>query len=316
MRCSFWVPAALLLLASSSAAASAAAAIAGRKLSTWVKPGSGGPMGNDATQALAWVVEHQHQISSLSIYGMGPPGPANITGPRFNERVRELGIDTYVLWGGQWSSFATPAAIDQTVNSTVSMVVAGGFTGVDLDFEHPETWGPDFADPMNITFKAELRSKYSDFLRALSAALHRHGLKMSECVGTYPTKDGGVSVYYDPAVVAQTNDVVRVMNYDMYYVGGRGVQSIASRPDCEGMGPTSTAPWALFSMQWWMERVPTHKLVMGIPAYSNDYSALPQYGGGNGSQAGVGPPTAVETVCVLPDPIFALCVTKDSLRFG
>ena len=38
------------------------------------------------------------------------------------------------------------------------------------------------------------------------------GMKMSECVGSYPTHDGGVSVYYDPAVVAETNDVVRVMN--------------------------------------------------------------------------------------------------------
>ena len=55
----------------------------------------------------------------------------------------------------------------------------------------------------------------SDFLRALSAALHHNKLKMSECVGTYPTADGGVDVFYDTAVVAATNDVVRVMNYDV-----------------------------------------------------------------------------------------------------
>lgn len=55
----------------------------------------------------------------------------------------------------------------------------------------------------------------STFLRTLSSELHANGLKMSECVGTYPTADGGVDVFYDPVVVAETNDVVRVMNYDM-----------------------------------------------------------------------------------------------------
>ena len=43
--------------------------------------------------------------------------------------------------------------------------------------------------------------------------------------------------------------------------------------------------------------MPAHKLVMGIPAYSNDYSALPGHGGGNGSQAGVGPPASSEMMC-------------------
>ena len=69
------------------------------------------------------------------------------------------------------------------------------------------------------------------------------------------------------------------------------------RGDCAGMGPTSTTPWAEFSMRWWADRVPKEKLVMGLPAYSNDYSALPGWGGGNGTQAGVGPPAATEHMC-------------------
>ena len=171
-------------------------------------------MGDDVTEALAWVRQHKAQISSLSIYGFGPPGADNITGQRFNAELKAMGIDTYVLWGGQWSSFATPAAINGTVVDTLAMVQDNGYTGVDLDFEHPQTWGPDFQDPMNSTFKAELTSKYSDFLHALSAALHAKGLKMSECVGSYPTADGRITVYYDPAVVAETNDIIRVMNYE------------------------------------------------------------------------------------------------------
>ena len=62
----------------------------------------------------------------------------------------------------------------------------------------------------------------------------------------------------------------------------------SSRPDCYGMGPTSTAPWASMSMQWWLARVPHEKLVMGLPAYSNDYPSAP--GSGPGFQSPVGPP--------------------------
>lgn len=78
----------------------------GGKLSTWVKPGSGGVMGDDATKALAWVKKHKGSIGSLSIFGMGPPGAANVTGLRFNAELKALGIDTYVLWGGHGCHFA------------------------------------------------------------------------------------------------------------------------------------------------------------------------------------------------------------------
>ena len=38
-------------------------------------------------------------------------------------------------------------------------------------------------------------------------------------------------------------------------------------------------------MEWWAARVtPASKLVMGLPAYANDYSALPHWGGDNGTQ--------------------------------
>lgn len=111
-----------------------------------------------------------------------------------------MGIDTYFLWGGDWSSFSTKEAINNSVAYVFEHLNGTGLTGVDLDFEHPETWGPDFADPLNKSFAAELTNKYSDFLRTMSSALHAEGFKMSECVGSYPTRDGGVSVYYDPKV--------------------------------------------------------------------------------------------------------------------
>ena len=87
-----------------------------------------------------------------------------------------------MLWGGDWTSFATPAAVNNSIAYVFSQLEASGENGVDLDFEHPETWGPDFQDPLNASFAAELTSKYSYFLRTLSSALHAKGFKMSECV--------------------------------------------------------------------------------------------------------------------------------------
>ena len=99
---------------------------------------------------------------------------------------------------------------------------------VDLDFEH-------------LPINSSVTQTYSTFLRSLSEELHKEEL-LSACVGNYPTSSNGISVFYDPAVLNETCDVVRVMNYDMYWVGGRGVASLASRPDCAGVGLLVTQP--------------------------------------------------------------------------
>jgi len=114
-------------------------------------------MGNDLTEALDWVTvssftllpqppaplppltparcqEHKEHISSLSITGYGPPGAKNISSLQFNQALKGMGIDTYSLWGGDWSSFSTPAAVNGSVAFVMSMLTSGGLTGVDLDF--------------------------------------------------------------------------------------------------------------------------------------------------------------------------------------
>ena len=202
-----------------------------------------------------------------------------------HEVTNVLGIEAYKLGCGSLPfddlhSFYTRDARDITVAHCVAAAVDGSYTGIDLDYEHM---------PRN---NATVTAAYSAFVRSLSAALHAAGKKLSCCVGSYPTPENDIEVFYDPSVLNETMDVVRVMNYDMYWVGGRGVTSLADRPDCVGAGPTSTQPWAKQSMQWWLARVARAKLVMGLPAYSNDYCSLPHYGGGNGTQIyRAGPPT-------------------------
>ena len=109
-------------------------------------------------------------------------------------------------------------------------------------------------------------------------------------------------MFYDPAVVAAKVDLVRVMKYDMYYgpgadtIGGGWVDGGAgtnrtwpsgNRPDCGGIGPTSTQPWARAAMTFWAKYVPLDKLVMGLPSYANDYKIAP---GQVGSAAGLALP--------------------------
>ena len=162
-----------------------------RTLSTWIGIGTagtpGGMGGSDNTEALQWLHAHHAQISSLSIIGYGKPGSKNVSAVQFNAAATALGVDTYVLWGGDWTSFATPAAIEATVTSTLDMVKKGGYTGVDLDFEHPRTWGPGWTNKMeNATFTAELRSKCED-RHVVCGTMTRAGGKN----GRGPTLDPG-----------------------------------------------------------------------------------------------------------------------------
>ena len=286
----------------------ASAFAAGNFISTWYNA-------TDMAQSLDELREHSAQFASVSIFALGNSSSSSAEKLAWMSTVRhELGIETYWLWGGDMDSFYTAEQRRKTVAWVVNRTEAAGYAGVDLDFEHL---------PKNST----VTDAYSAFLRQLSTALHAGGMKLSACVGSYPTADDGISVFYDPAVINETVDIVRVMNYDMYYVGGRGVPALASRPDCEGMGPTSTVPWARHSMEWWMARVHPQKLVMGLPAYSNDYSALPGRGGSNGTQQGVGPPVeeampgTIETVWTYFDQMFvhrylAASTGEPRVRYG
>lgn len=88
-------------------------------------------------------------------------------------------------------------------------------------------------------------------------------------------------LFYDPWMVAQTCDLVRVMCYDLCWAPGFGDPRFTARPDTQGIGPTSSFPWAREALLFWLGGVPRGKLIMGLPAYSNDYALST---GGRGRQ--------------------------------
>lgn len=188
----------------------------------------------------------------------------------FIRRCHRLHIEVYRLASGKAAAVDTPAHRRATVERLVKECQVKGYDGIDLDFEH--------LDP-------SLQSAYSDFLRQMSRALHRIGKKLSICVDTYPTPEWKTveGQFYDPKVVGETCDMVRVMCYDMYYAPewtweGRKQKK---QPQPPGMGPTSAYHWAQAGMRFWLKYVPREELVMGLPAYSNDYALGPH---GSGKQ--------------------------------
>ncbi|MFC1738344.1 glycosyl hydrolase family 18 protein [Planctomycetota bacterium] len=199
-------------------------------------------------------------ISSLSVFG--EPTPA------FVEYCHANDIETYFGVFGGASVFDTPARRKATIEGYLKKCEELGLGGIDLDLEH--------LDP-------SLQLEYSKFLKEASEALHKAGKKLAICVGFYPAmyKRGALDFFYDPVVIGKTCDMVRVMCYDMYYANGKGDKDLMDRADCQGIGPTSTAPWARNAMLFWLKSVPRKKLIMGLPAYSNDYDMIPD---GRGAQ--------------------------------
>jgi len=216
-------------------------------------------------QVAAWLVYDQEKgfdrisqsadlLTSLSVFGDPPKD--------FIERCHRLGIEVYHGVGGDASAFDTPAQTGKTIDGYLQACRDDGYDGIDLDFENLD---------------ASLQAKYSGFLRQASAALHKIGKKLSHCVGFYQEfyQDPPQKKFYDPAVVGKTCDMIRLMAYDMYYAPGRCDRSLQDRPDCQGMGPTSSYPWAKTAVAFWLKFVPRRKLILGLPAYSNDYVMAP-----------------------------------------
>ncbi|HVY74934.1 MAG TPA: glycosyl hydrolase family 18 protein [Puia sp.] len=197
-------------------------------------------------------------VSSLSVFGTLPK--------TFIDSCRMYHIQLYLAVSDGENAINSDAKTDSTVKKYVIRCLKGGYDGIDLDYEG---LAPD------------AQRFYLAFLRKLSAALHGHGKKLSHCVGYYPAMidKGPEGFFYTPTVVNETCDLVRVMCYDMYFAPGKNVDKLMGRPDCQGIGPTSNYPWTLEAMSFWSKYVRPEKLVMCLPAYSNDYVFGPKVTG-------------------------------------
>ena len=246
-RCSFWLLLCFFPVSSHPARGQGAAGTKkGRKrVDTWLV------LDEEKGKGLARVEQNADILNSLSIFG----NPSK----EFINRCHQLHIEVYQGVSGDASAIDTPDHRRATVNQYLQACSSLGYDGIDLDFEQLD---PSFQTP------------YSEFLHEASSRLHAVGKKLSHSVGCYPNGSWSSprKTFYDPKVVGETCDLVRVMCYDMYWAPGVGDPTLKHRPDTQGVGPTSSYPWARAGMRFWLDQAPREKLVMGLPAYSNDYT--------------------------------------------
>jgi spore germination protein YaaH len=253
----------LIMLSASSALAQTTAPFKNRRqIATWLV--------TKEEKSFGRIRQNADILDSLSVFGNPPAG--------FIDQCHQLKIRVYLGVSGNGSAFDTPARAQATLEKYVRACRDQGYDGIDLDFEH--------LDP-------GLQDKYSEFLRGVSTRLHAMRKNLSHCVGFYPGMDQVPprKIFYDPEVVAQTCDLIRVMCYDLYWAPGRGDPKQVDRPDTQGIGPTSHVPWAREAMRFWLSHAPREKLIMGLPAYSNDYSLAPK---GRGQQVYAAKPQAAD----------------------
>ncbi len=170
---------------------------------------------------------------------------------KFVAQCHGLRLKVYSLVSGPAENIAGREKAGKTIDAYLKKCSTLDLDGIDLDYEN---------------LPAKYREAYGVFIKTLSARLHDAGKKLSICVAytpgmSQPLPDPG---FYDPGLIAKHCDLVRVMCYDKH---------LASQP---GHGPTSTAPWARSAMKYWLKHIPREKLVMGLPAYSNDYDIRPE----------------------------------------
>jgi spore germination protein YaaH len=197
-------------------------------------------------------------LASISVYGDVPPAA-------FVDQCHAAGIKVYRLMPGAGGCFDTPAHRDASVAEYVRLCREVGFDGIELDFQ---------------ALGSEWRERFNGFLAAASQALHREGWAFATTVFVPPQTTRTSELFYDPAALGRHCDEIRVMCYDLHIsLGLHGEWAgIASHV---GFGPASTAPWGREAMAHWLGRVPRKQLRMALPAYGNDYEAMP---GGKGTQ--------------------------------
>jgi hypothetical protein len=192
-------------------------------------------------QSFADLEGHTDMVASVSMFGA--PTAALV------KQIREAGVETYRLVSGPAENIVPPLR-ERTIKGYLQDCQQLGFDGIDLDYE---------------SLPKSNRKAYSEFIRVLAGKLRAANKKLSICVAYTPQMQGDAPDpgFYDTKAIAAHCDLVRVMCYDKH---------LASKP---GHGPTSTAPWAGEAARFWLRYIPREKLVIGLPAYSNDYDLRP-----------------------------------------
>jgi len=158
--------------------------------------------------------------------------------------------------GTMAAALANPAQRAQHVADIVSLVMANGYDGIDLDYEV-------FAFSDGNASWAATQPNWTQFVTDLAAALHAQGKQLSV---TIPPPCGLNSAcgpqtgywVYNIAGIGQVVDRLRIMTYD-YHVGA--------------VGPIAPIGWVRANAQYAASVMPAGKVWLGVPTYGRSWTA-------------------------------------------
>ncbi|MCP6681821.1 glycosyl hydrolase family 18 protein [Bacillus nakamurai] len=152
-------------------------------------------------------------------------------------------------------AFASRIMTDKTARRTfldglVKLAEKHAFYGINIDFEA--------VNPRD-------RARYASLIKDISAILHKKNIKTMVSVPAKSADDqkDSWSWPYDYAKIGKTADVVQIMTYDEH--------GIWSEP-----GSVAGTKWIKSSLQFAVKTIKPSKVVMGIPAYGNDWDTANQ----------------------------------------
>ncbi len=170
----------------------------------------------------------------------------NLAEKSYVEWAHDNNIKVWALFSNNFDPNLTsdflrdPAARKNAIYQIVLYSEIYNLDGINLDFE-------------NMYLKD--RDYYTQFVRELTPFLREQGLSVSVDV-TFISLSENWSMSYDRAALAETVDYVMVMAYDEHWGSSPAAGSVAS------------LPWVENNLQKILEKVPNHKLVLGIPFYT------------------------------------------------
>ena len=145
----------------------------------------------------------------------------------------------------------SPTAEKTGIQFLVNTCLAEGFAGIQFDFE-----SVPFAD----------RDLLTDFYAQAAKALHQHHLLMSIALPAQLSDaaySSGLQLYwaekngaYDQKKLGEIADFVTIMAYDQH--------TSFTTP-----GPIASLPWVKQIIQYALQNIPSHKISLGVPAYSD-----------------------------------------------
>jgi len=135
------------------------------------------------------------------------------------------------------------------IKTLVSIAVADGLDGIDLDYE---------------SMKEKDRAPFSAFVADLAIALHKAKKKLSVTIHPKTEEPGNWDgpKAQDYRAIGKAADVVRIMCYDYSHSGSDA-------------GPIAPTDWVAKVIDFAKSQIPASKLELGVPCYGYDWTTKP-----------------------------------------